>query len=495
MLNLQASSSTPLVVQITDGLRTLIEARTLKPGSKLPSIRAFAAAHAVSVFTVVEAYNRLVAQGLLSSRPHAGFFINRLDVLASAATEKSEDERHLPVFDADWYLTQVFENRNWPLKPGCGWLPDDWMFADGVRRGLRRLGTEGVSLGGYGDPMGLPALRQTIALNLAQDQLIAATSDQVLLTHGASQGLELAARSEVQRGDVVLVDDPGYPNLMRLLRSLGAQLLGVPRTPLGYDMQQLQHLITTHRPKVFFTQPRLQSPTCSRVGLAQLHQLLKWAAQHDMTLVENDIYADMDASHQPSLASLDQLDRVIYLGSFSKTISANLRVGYLLARQDVVQQLAQCKMLSGLTSSEVAERLVLNVITDGRWRRHLKSLRERLSSTHERVLTALQRLGFALYCEPREGMYLWARHPRMADSLAFVAAAAQQGILLGLGRLFVVDDKPTPWLRFNVAFSDDAQLWSWLESFLHSAHTVCIANHEMTQTLSSPCLPGTGDIS
>ena len=164
----------------------------------------------------------------------------------------------------------------------------------------------------------------------------------------------------------------------------------------------------------------------------------------------------------PALKSLDPGGRVIYLGSFSKTVSANLRVGYLLAREGIVQQLTHQKMLSGLTSSEVAERLVHNVITDGRWRKHLKSLRERLAATHEKVAARLQALGFELYCEPREGMYLWARHPRIADSMTMVAAAAEQGILLGLGRLFVVDDQPTDWLRFNVAFSDDERLWDWL---------------------------------
>ncbi|QIL80956.1 PLP-dependent aminotransferase family protein [Diaphorobacter sp. HDW4A] len=467
MLTLQPSSSTPLVMQITEGLRALIAARSLKPGAKLPSIRAFAAVHAVSVFTVVEAYNRLVAQGLLRSQPHAGFFVHR--VMHAEPQSGPSDARHLPVFDADWYLQQIFENRDWPLKPGCGWLPDEWMFADGVRRGMRRLGTQGLSLGGYGEPMGLLALRQTIAQNLAHDQLIAASSDQVLLTHGASQGLDLAARSLIRPGDVVLVDDPGYPNLMRLLRSLGARLIGVPRTPSGYDMQRLEQLLNTQelpRPTVFFTQPRLQSPTCSRASLAQMHQLLKWAAQHDFMLVENDIYADMDASHQPSLASLDQLDRVIYLGSFSKTVSANLRVGYLLAREDIVAQLTQRKMLSGLTSSEVAERLVFNVITDGRWRRHLKSLREQLAATHEKVALALLRLGFELYCEPREGMYLWAQHPQVADCMTMVADAAKEGILLGLGRLFVVDDQPTSWLRFNVAFSDNERLWRWIDDWL-----------------------------
>lgn len=469
MLNLQTDSPTPLVMQITEGIHALIDAHQLKPGTKLPSIRAFAAQHSVSVFTVVEAYDRLVAQGLLVSRANAGFFINR--TAREHADDGETSERDKPVFDGAWYLKQIFENRDWPIKPGCGWLPDDWMFADGVRRGLRKLAAEGLSLSGYGDPMGLPALRQAISLHLEQDQLIQSTPAQVLLTHGSSHGLDLAARTLVQPGDVVLVDDPGYPNLMSLLRSLGARLVGVPRTPNGYDMQALEQLLATERPKAFFTQPRLQSPTCTRASLAQLHQILQWAAQHDFMLVENDIYADMDAGHQPSLASLDQLHRVIYLGSYSKIISANLRVGYLLTHPQLVQQLVHLKMQAGLTSSEVAEQLVYNVITDGRWRKHLKSLRERLALAHDSAAHRLQSLGFELYCEPREGMYLWARHPDLADSTVAVDAAARHGILLGLGRLFVVDDRPTGWLRFNVAFCEEEQLWQWLEEWLAEARS------------------------
>lgn len=463
MLQLQHDAPTPLVTQITEGIRALIEAQTLKPGAKLPSIRAFAVAHAVSVFTVVEAYDRLVAQGWLTSRANAGFFVNR----SSAEVGEGElPERVKPVFDAAWYLRQIFENRDWPMTPGCGWLPDDWMFGEGVRRGLRKLATQNLTLSGYGDPMGLLGLRQFIVHSLVQERRIQANAAQVLLTHGASQGLDLAARTLVQPGDVVLVDDPGYPNLMSLLRSLGARLVGVPRTPTGYDLPALEQLLKQWRPKAFFTQPRLQSPTCSSVSLAQMHQVLQWASQHDFMVVENDIYAEMDSSQQLCLASLDQLQRVIYLGNYSKSISPNLRVGYVLAHPQVVQQLVQLKMLSGLTSSEVSEQLMLNILTDGRWRKHLKSLHERLAQAHDHVAEQLHALGFELFCEPREGMYLWAHHPAVPDSTVMVDAAAQSNILLGLGRLFFVEQQPTGWLRFNVACSLDPQLWQWLRQWL-----------------------------
>jgi DNA-binding transcriptional MocR family regulator len=142
-----------------------------------------------------------------------------------------------------------------------------------------------------------------------------------------------------------------------MLRFAGAQVVGVPRTATGYDLPALETLLAEHKPTVFFTQPRLQSPTCSVASVAHLHRLLQLAEQHHFMLVENDIYADMDPGVRPSLASLDQLNRVIYLGSFSKTISPNLRTGFLAARRDLLDELVQLKMISGLTSSEITERI------------------------------------------------------------------------------------------------------------------------------------------
>jgi len=451
-------SPTPLVSQIVDGLRRLIGEQVLRPGSKLPSIRAFAASHSVSVFTVVEAYDRLVAQGWLVSRASAGFFVKRRLGEGTAAPERPSADLS---FDHSWYLQQIFESRNLALKAGCGWLPHDWLFEEGVRRSLRQLAGDGAELGGYGLPQGHLALRVLIAETLGERQIVASAQN-LLLTQGSSQALDLAARRLVKPGDVVLVDDPGYPNLMFMLRYLGAQLVGVPRTPDGYDLAALEAALVEHQPKVFFTQPRLQSPTNSVAPLAQLHRLLRLAEAHQLTIVENDIYADLDPEPRPSLASLDQLRRVLHVGSFSKTISPNIRVGFIAGSEDRLDELARLKMVSGLTSSDITERLAFGALTEGRWRKHLKSLRDRLAAAHGVVGQRLRALGFELFSEPKAGMYLWARHPDLLDSAELSRLAAGLGIMLGPGQLFLVEQRVTGWLRFNVAFSNDERLFGFL---------------------------------
>lgn len=464
MFALDPHSSTPLVMQIVEGFRGMIQSGALRPGAKAPSIRQFAHAHGVSVYTVVDAYDRLVALGHFVSRPHSGFFVRRRD----AGPAQSSGTTQTYHFDSMWYLRWVFENRKLHMKPGCGWLPGPWLFEEGLKRSLRGLAAEEVDLSGYGEPRGFLPLRQLLRDLLAEQEIILG-AEQVLLTHGSSQAMDMVARCYVRAGDPVLVDAPAYPNLLFGLRFLGAKLIGVPRTPTGWDLVALERLIKEHNPKLFFTQPRLQSPTGSVANLANLHRVVQLAEAHQVMLVENDIYADLDPEPRPSLASLDQLRRVIYIGSYSKTISPNLRVGFAAAQPDVLEELGRLKMISGLTSSEFSERLVYGALIDGRWRKHLRGLRDRLGQAHHRVTEQLDRLGFEFFGEPKAGMFQWVRHPGIENATELAYKAAESDILLGPGHLFSIDLEPSPWMRLNVGFCDDPRLWDFMRQHLPAA--------------------------
>ncbi len=457
MFVIDPKSSTPLVTQIVGGFRLMVEDGSLRAGAKAPSIRQFAHANGVSVYTVVDAYDRLVALGYLQSQAHSGFFVRSRGAPGTIAVDAGAQYS----FDSMWYLSRIFENRKLHNKPGCGWLPGDWLFGEGIKRSQRALLAADVDMGGYGEPKGYLPLRQLVRDNLAAREIVL-SADQVLLTQGSSQAMDLAARNLVRPGDTVLVDEPGYANLLFSLRFLGAKLIGAPRTPNGYDLDVLEERIIAHRPKVFFTQPRLQSPTGSTASLAQLHRVLQLAEKYDFVVVENDIYADLDPQAHPSLASLDQLKRVIYIGSFSKTISPNIRVGFLAAGSVLLDELARLKMLSGLTSSEFTERLAYGALIDGRWRKHIKTLKDRLARAQQLLATQLLAAGFELFCEPKAGMFLWARHPLVQNAAELAYKAAEQDILLGPGHLFSVDLEPSPWLRFNVAWAQDEAVQRFL---------------------------------
>ncbi|HJV25155.1 MAG TPA: PLP-dependent aminotransferase family protein [Aromatoleum sp.] len=463
MLNLDHESDVALVTQITSGLKQLVAQRKLAQGMKVPSIRQFARQHGISPSTVVEAYDRLVAEGVLVARQNTGFFVrsgirDRQDPRDVATPARSID------FDARWLVRRIWEGEPASIKAGCGWLPESWLDEEAIRRNLRQLANRpDGNFTSYGLPKGLEALRWTISDWLGEHE-ICAGPESVLLTGGANHALALVTRCLVRPGDIVLVDDPGYSVLSSHLSACGARIVGVPWGSQGPDLGQLEALLSVHKPRTFFTNPRLQNPTGASYSPATAHRVLQLADRHDLTIIEDDVSIELDTLQRRSLASLDQLRRVIYVGSFSKSISPSLRVGFIVGDVPLIEELTAIKMGMGLSSSELTERLTQEILTEGRYRKHLKGLRQRLGEALAQTCHRLEDAGLEVLLHPPAGMFVWARHSAYADAGRLSAAAAEHGILLAPGHLFSQEVGPLPWMRFNAAFCGDPRLYEFLAS-------------------------------
>ncbi len=454
------ASGIPLVEQIVAGVCRRVDDRLLRPGAQLPSIRRFSAHHRVSRFTVIEAYDRLVAQGYVKSRRGAGFFV------ASRPTPAGQRPRPLApdrAIDVVWLLRQGLEHSaDKRLLVGSGWLPADWMDMDGVKRNLRALSRRAdARMTAYGIPQGYLPLRQQLQIKLGEFG-IAADPRHILLTHGATHALDLVARYLVKPGDCVFVDDPGYWSLFGNLRMQGAQLVGVPRTLDGPDPAALAALLEQHRPKVFFTHTVLHNPTATNINPATAHQVLKLAERHNFLIVEDDTYSDFQPGPATRLAALDQLERVIYIGSFSKTLSADLRVGFIACQDDLAAALTDVKLLSSLTTSECHERLVYLMLIEGHYRKYIERMHGRLGTATAKAMRMLERVGFQPYAEPEGGLFIWATRADIDDAAVLADSAARAGILLAPGNVFRPQTQASPWLRFNVTFANDSRLERFL---------------------------------
>ena len=470
MLKISLAPELPLVEQIVESIRQRIDDRLLRPGTRLPSIRAFAESHAISRHTTVEAYDRLAALGYLRSQRGSGCFVAG-PAAAQGATPGAVTPAERPV-DVVWLLRQMF-NDSRPaadgsprIEAGAGCLPDSWLDDEGVRRQLRALvRREDLKIAGYGTPQGYAPLRDQLALKLAALS-IAARPTQVVTTMGALQAVDLVIRCLLKPGDTVLVDDPGYFNLFAALRLSGARVLGVPRLEDGPDLDALEALLAEHRPRLYFTQSVLHNPTSSNLSPAKAFRVLQLAEKHDFLLVEDDVHGDLHPGPATRLATLDQLQRVIYIGGFSKTLSGDLRVGFLAARPDLAQDIADFKMLTCVATPEFAERLVYLMLTEGHYRKFLERLHGRLAENMAATLKRLEAAGLEVFGDPRAGMVLWARLPGVEDSAALASRAASEGIFLAPGKVFRPHQEPSPWLRFNVARCGEPRLWE----FLATAH-------------------------
>jgi DNA-binding transcriptional MocR family regulator len=458
-LSLSADSPTPLVDQIVNGIRTHIDDRILRPGARLPAIRQFAAVHGVSRFTVVEAYDRLVALGHLQSRRGSGFYVTSRPLPVAPTHRGTPVERAI---DATWLMREMAVGAPGRVLAGSGNLPADWLDGTGVLRALRSLGRrEDVRPVSYGSAQGYTPLRQQLQIRLSEIG-IGARPEQIVLTYGVHQALDIVCRYFLRPGDCVLVDDPGYWNLFGNLRLYGAALVGVPRTADGPDPKALEALLDEHRPKLFFTQSVLHNPTSCSLSAANAFRILQLAEKHDFLVVEDDIYGDIAPDAATRLASLDQLSRVIYTASFSKTISGNLRVGFLACHPDLAQLFTDVKIVSMMSSSEMAEQMVHELLTDGHYRKLLERLKGRLADATGTTLRMLARVGLDPDPEPQGGPFVWARVPGLADTTELARRASRDNILLAPGTVFRPQGQASGFLRFNVGFCADPRLERFL---------------------------------
>jgi DNA-binding transcriptional regulator YhcF (GntR family) len=261
VITVNPSLPIPLVRQVYDALLAQIAASAMKPGDRLPSVRALSADCGVSTMTITNAYQRLVAEGHVEARRASGYYV--------AEAERSTATRRKPFLgrtsvDSLWLLKHVYEDDRTLLNAGCGWVPPEMLHIDGVRRALAALSRKSAAgLANYGTPYGYLPLRQQIQLLLAQ-QDIETEPHQIVLTHGASQALNLVARCLLQPRDVVLVDEPGSTNLYAMLRSLDLKLVGVERTVNGPDLAALQALAQRHAQTTTGRSTPSPAPRCRR---------------------------------------------------------------------------------------------------------------------------------------------------------------------------------------------------------------------------------------
>jgi DNA-binding transcriptional MocR family regulator len=446
------------VTAIATSLRRRIISGSLGPGDQMPSVRELARTNGVSAFTAARVYDLLVAEGMVDARRGAGYFVakgaTRLNTLPAFIPE--------PLADSIWSLRRGYDSRLVRVDAGCGWLPPNWLFSDGVRAALTRVARKPSAYAGrYGSVYGLRALRRQLTSNLAQ-HAIECAEEQIVLTQGASQALELCIQVCTQPGDTVLVDDPCYPYVLAMLRARGVQPVGVPRTANGPDTAALGALAAQKRPRLFITNTTAHNPTGTTTSPQVAHDVLLAAEQHDFTIIEDDIFAELAPERTSSLASLDRLRRVLYIGSFSKTIAPNLRVGYVVATTGRAQQIAALKNILSLSSSELTEQLVLSILTGGRHRTHLERLRKRLARAHENVTRRFTAAGVDIAFRAT-GQFLWAKLPSALDSATLGELARARGILLAPGEMFRPDSRATGHYRFNVAYADNDTLYEFLD--------------------------------
>ena len=458
MAPLDRSSSVPLADQIESRLAAQITAGQWPPGVRLPSIRALAGQLGVSPNTVITAYDRLVAQGLVESRATAGFFVADVSAPGEALSGVLEAGAE---HDAVWLVQQAHDQRASLLPVSSGALPVSWLEdaipATVVQRGLSR------NVGGMAarcPPQGLADLRDRLA-TLMRSQGVAVDANRLLTCFGGTHAIDLICRAFLRPGDVVLVETPGYHLLFDRLREAGVKMIGITRRPEGPDLDELEAACIEHRPRLFFVQSVLHNPTGWGSSAATLHRVLMLAERHQMLLAEDDVHGHFMPTSPTRLAQLSDLRGVIYYSSFCKALSPALRVGYIAAEPVLLQPLLRAKIRSVLTTATLNENVLVELLATGRWRKHVDRLQQKLAAARQSSLRELRQAGVLVERPAEGGLFLWGRLPTGVDGDALVKEAYRHQILLA-GSAFDAEGSDPCHLRFNVVHAQHPRLAEFL---------------------------------
>nr|WP_221376081.1 PLP-dependent aminotransferase family protein [Actinoplanes polyasparticus] len=406
-------------------LRTAIVDGRLPAGERLPATRALAADLGVARGSVAAAYERLAAEGYLSSRVGAGTFVAAVSRGRSRRRAASDPLR--PREDWSWE----------PLETSGAVRPPRYDFRTGIPdAGLfpfdswRRLVTAELRLrannpGTYGDPAGHPGLREAIARYLGVSRGVRTTAADVVVTNGAQHAFDLLARVLVKPGDVVAVEEPGYPPARRILAALGARVSLVPVDDQGLVVADLP----AHC-RLVYTTPSHQFPLGRAMSLTRRRELLDWARCRPAAIVEDDYDSEFRFSARPlePLHSLDSAGRVLYVGTFSKSMLPAVRTGFVLATPGLRDALIAARQLGDGYGQPAVQAALARFLDEGLLARHVRKGGKAYGERHARIVAALAGMPELTIVPSAAGLHVAALTE--VNSTAVVAAAAKRGLAL-----------------------------------------------------------------
>ncbi|WP_299972958.1 PLP-dependent aminotransferase family protein [uncultured Pseudoteredinibacter sp.] len=441
-----------LYLKLERELRQQIESGQLAAGEKMPSIRHLAQTEQLSKATVLSAYERLEADGLVQARTRSGFYVcqSQQQLASPAISSPKVDARTL---DQGQILMGIMQRgAAFDLYPGHDSEPSNKKLQRCLGRAQRQQSSAQYLY--YDEPLGLPALRKQIQQLMAHGGA-KAHEDEIIISNGCQHALLLALLATTRPGDVVAVESPGFYGSLQLIETLGLKALELPCSANeGLSIDALR-LATQHWPiKALICSPCFATPTGASMPEEAKQELLNIAKQHDFALIEDDIYGELYFGQQRprSLYSYDQDGIVLQCSSFSKNLSRDLRLGWL-ATGRYQQEVIKAKLATSLAVPQLSQQGLSFYIAEGGLDKHLRRKRSQYQERYQEMRHLIQDyLPEETRCSQASGgLAAWIELPKHIDTLTLYEQALEQGIVLTPGRLFTAQDNYRNNLRLSYA--------------------------------------------
>lgn len=460
-----------LAEELSEGIRSGV----LRAGERLPSVRETCQRRGVSPSTVFQAYAQLESRGLVETRPRSGFYVRTQPRAARAVPQTAAPQGEAQaVAVSELAFALLGSTRDAEVVPLGSAFPAPHLFpfeqlARCGARAMRRLKplqiTNALTAGDEG-------LRQAL-LRRHTLQGIALADDELVITNGAMEALNLCLQAVTRPGDLVVVESPTFYAALQALERLNLRAVEVATDPQqGVDLAALDELLRRQKVAACWFMPNFQNPLGALMPIDRKKALVELLARHEVALIEDDVYGELYTGAQRPLPAkaFDRQGLVLHCASFSKCLAPGYRVGWAAAGRygSAVQRL---KMMSSLATSLPPQRALAEYLAQGGYDRHLRQLRAALAAQHEHALALIDQSFPAgtRVTRPAGGYFLWLELPPQVDALRLHELARLQGISCAPGVLFSADRRFSHHLRLNIGHPGDARFDGALRTLGHLA--------------------------
>ncbi len=470
LIQLDKKSKLPLFEQIIEQLKEMIVSGDLRPGENLPSTRKLAGTLGLHRTTVYRAYEELWAAGYIESTTGGYSRVRQRPRLMDKPAKRSSD-----TFDWQGKFSEAFRSiENLPSQPPVKnndvidfrlLSPDsDLLPVDDFRKCINQaLQTEGAKILQYGNPMGYEPLREYLARQMRQHGVVVGT-DEIVLSSGMQNGIEMVLRLLTNPGDLVLTESPTYVSTLSLLKYLGVKVAGIPMQSGGMDLDELESRLKNRKPKLIYTIPTFHNPTGISSTQAHREKLLKLCEQYQVPLVEDAFEEEMKYFGKAVLPikSMDKNQMVIYLGTFSKVLFPGVRIGWIAASQELSQRLGQMKQVTELSGSPLTQAAVHQFCKQGLYELHKKRIHRAYRKRMQVALSACREFlpaELVRFTKPEGGYLIWLTLNRPAtDENRINELLVQQGVALSPGSRFFPAAPEYVHFRLSIAHQKEPEI-------------------------------------
>ena len=429
--------NTPLYIQLYESMKELILNGSYKEGEKLPSIRSLANKLEVNNITVVNAYKILEQEGYIYSVPGSGTYVRRSNYpMAPSLMEDGDIEMMI-----DGVLAISKNSINFAsVSP----TPEIFPIEDFKQALIEVLDRDKGMAFVYPEINGYEPFRESISYFLKDNYDIEIEKDQILVISGGQQGIDIITKALVCQEDYVFVENPTYSGAISAFKSRGAKIIGIPIEEDGLNLDVLHDYIKKYKPKLLYMMTNYQSPTTYSYSLEKKRKLIELSEKYGFYIIEDDFLTDLkydDKDNRP-LKSLDRLDQVIYVKSFSKVFMPGLRIGFMTVPQRLFKGIVRAKHNTDISSSGFFQRAFDLYLRKGYWKNHIETIKRVYSQKYNTMVEELERLSqYGInFHKPNGGLSIWIRLPKDIDSIELYNECEENNVALVPGKIFFTDD-------------------------------------------------------